>query len=203
MPLIAVWLLALPPEVACLTVSSKITDVLSLVYRYLALPLVDIARRTDSIRVFHALDQSQWRPRAELEALQFRRLQDLVVHAARHVPYYRELFAAAGFVPEKMQSPDDLRVIPFLTKDILRREKERMLADNAAAFQPRPHRSAGTTGQPIIIQMDRMRHSIGWGDMYRWWAAGGWKLGNKQFVVAERRCSRVSSRAIRPAGIRG
>jgi phenylacetate-CoA ligase len=59
-----------------------------------------------------------------------------------------------------------------------------MLADNASEFQPRTHRSAGTTGQPISILIDRMRHSIGWADMYRWWSVGGWRLGDKQFVVA-------------------
>jgi len=153
-------------------------------YRSLALPFVDRARRTDSLAVYRALDKSQWLPRCELETLQLDRLKRLLVHAKEHVPYYRDLFGQCGFDPRRLQSVSDMSIIPFLTKDIIRREGHRLIADNAKEFQPRPHRSAGTTGQPIVLQMDRMRHSVGWADMYRWWNAGGWQLGDGQFVLA-------------------
>ena len=157
---------------------------LTSLYRHLAIPLVDLARRTASIRAFRELDASQWWPRARLRELQFERLRRLLLHAQTNVPYYRELFRRCGFDAQRCSSPDQLAAIPLLTKDILRREGRRLLADNAAEFQPRPHRSAGTTGEPIIIQMDRARHSVAWADMYRWWSAGGWTVGDKQFVVA-------------------
>lgn len=153
-------------------------------YQHVALPLVDFARRTDSLKAFRALDRSQWSSRARLEEMQVERLRALLIHAGMRVPYYRELFSDCGFIPSRLKSVEDLRPIPLLTKEIIRRDGARLMADNAAEFQPRPHRSAGTTGNPIVIQMDRMRHSIGWADMYRWWTAGGWRLGEKQFVVA-------------------
>ncbi|MFZ5434696.1 MAG: phenylacetate--CoA ligase family protein [Calditrichota bacterium] len=130
------------------------------------------------------LDKSQWDSRQKLEDLQFSRLKQLLIHAGKHVPFYRDLFRSYGFDPAKVQSPADIRTLPFLTKEIIRSQGSKLMAENAAEFQPRIHRSAGTTGQPIIIQMDRRRHSIGWADMYRWWSAAGWKLGQKQFVVA-------------------
>jgi len=153
-------------------------------YRHLALPLVDLARQTDSLKAFRLLRESQWKPREELDELQFLRLRRLLIHAAKHVPYYRDLFAQGGFNAEAVQSLADLAPLPYLTKEIIRREKTRLIADNAAKFQPRPHRTAGTTGEPIVIQMDRARHSIAWADMYRWWEAAGWRPGEKQFVLA-------------------
>lgn len=156
----------------------------TLLYKHLAIPFVDLVRRTDSIKVFRNLNESQWKPCEELEEVQLQRLRRLLIHAGKHVPYYKDLFAQCEFNPEKIQALSDIAQLPLLTKDILRREKERLLADNAAQFQPRPHRSAGTTGHPIFIQMDRMRHSIGWADMYRWWGVAGWQPGMKQFVLA-------------------
>ncbi len=153
-------------------------------FRHFALPLVDLVRRTDSIKVFRELNESQWKPREELEEIQLQRLRRLLIHAGKHVSYYKDLFAQCGFNPEKVQALSDLAPLPLLTKDIIRRERKRLQADNAAQFQPRPHRSAGTTGHPVFIQMDRMRHSIGWADMYRWWGAAGWRPGMKQFVLA-------------------
>lgn len=153
-------------------------------YRSLALPAVDFFRRTESLAAYRKLNESQWWPRPRLEELQLVRLKKMLLHAQNHVPYYRELFQQCGFNPSKLRSLSDLSVIPLLDKSILRREGARLLADNAAQFSPRAHRSAGTTGQPIIIQMDRARHSVAWADMYRWWNAGGWNLGDKQYVVA-------------------
>ncbi len=164
-------------------------------YRYTALPVVDLARRTDSLSEYHELDRTQWLPRERLEALQLARLQRLLIHASLKVPYYHELFRTAGFDPHQLRTSGDLQVLPFLTKDILRQNSSQLMAENSAEFQPRPHRSAGTTGQPVVIQMDRKRHSIAWADMYRWWSAGGWRLGDKQFVVA--------GAALRPRSLSG
>jgi phenylacetate-CoA ligase len=136
------------------------------------------------VHEFRLLDQSQWKSQAELEELQIQRLRSLLIHAGEHVPYYRQLFAEAAFNPEHVKDVDTLKSLPVLSKQIIREQSTKLLADNAAQYQPRPHRSAGTTGQPIILQMDRKRHSVAWADMYRWWSAGGWQLGEKQFVIA-------------------
>lgn len=157
---------------------------MSFFYRHVALPFVDIARRTESVRTFRELDETQWWPRKKLETLQLQRLRKLLVHAQQHVPYYRDHFRECGFDVGSFTSLADLSIIPPLNKEIMRREGDRLLADNAADFQPRPHRSAGTTGQPIVIQMARARHSIAWADLYRSWSVGGWRLGDKQYVVA-------------------
>lgn len=156
----------------------------SSLYRTLAIPAVDFFRKTESVESFRELDKTQWWPREKLEQLQLTRLKKLLIHAQSFVPFYRDIFHACGFDATAMQSVSDMSAIPLLTKDIIRSEGPRMLAENAAEFSPRAHRSAGTTGQPIVIQMDRARHSVAWADMYRWWGAGGWHIGDKQYVVA-------------------
>ena len=171
------------------------TRMSSVLYRRVALPVVDLARRTDSIAAYRELERTQWLPTAELRQLQLLRLRALLRHAGERVPYYRDLFAELGFDPEGVRSVADLEALPTLDKATIRAEGERLMADNAEQYQPRPHRSAGTTGQPLVIQMDRARHSLGWADMYRWWAAGGWQPGDKQLVLA--------GSALRPRQISG
>jgi phenylacetate-CoA ligase len=58
--------------------------------------------------------------RPELETLQLQRLQQTVQRVARNVPFYREMFAAAGVKPEQIRTLDDVRRLPFTTGSDLR-----------------------------------------------------------------------------------
>ena len=58
--------------------------------------------------------------RAELARLQTRRLREQVSHAAAHSPFYRRKLKAAGIKPGAIRTLDDLRRLPFTTKDELK-----------------------------------------------------------------------------------
>ena len=66
--------------------------------------------------------------RAEMTRLQLRRLREQVAHAARHSPFYRRKLRGARVDPAKIRTLDDLRRLPFTTKDELK--------DNQAAHPP-------------------------------------------------------------------
>jgi phenylacetate-CoA ligase len=83
------------------------------------------------------------------------RLRLLVRHAARHVPYYRELFRSIGLDPEGFRGRCDLHRIPFLEKDVLRTRADELVADNAERFQPIWHHTSGSTGTPVRFMVDR------------------------------------------------
>ena len=57
--------------------------------------------------------------RAEIEALQLERLQATVQHCMNS-PFYRSRFEEIGLKPEDIKSLDDIRRIPFTTKQDLR-----------------------------------------------------------------------------------
>jgi phenylacetate-CoA ligase len=50
---------------------------------------------------------------------QFEELKKTLIHARDNTEYYKEIFSDCEFIPEKMQSPKDIEVLPFLTKDII------------------------------------------------------------------------------------
>jgi len=90
-------------------------------------------------------------PREALEAIQIRRLQVTLERAYASVPFYRKSFGDAGITPADIQTLDDLKKIPFTTKQDLRDNYPfNMFAvpmDNVV----RIHASSGTTGQPTVV----------------------------------------------------
>jgi phenylacetate-CoA ligase len=102
------------------------------------------------------LRSRQWVTPAELEARLVERLQDLLGHAAAHVPYYGELFADAGFEPRTIRSTEDLARVPITTKAALRRRfPEGVTANNLPVRRRTYGVTSGSTGQPFEFFLDR------------------------------------------------
>lgn len=88
--------------------------------------------------------------RAEIEALQLQRLQDTVRHCMNS-PFYSKRFQDNGIKPEDIKTLDDLRRIPFTTKQDLRDTYPFGMASVPLRECARLHSSSGTTGTPTVI----------------------------------------------------
>ena len=88
--------------------------------------------------------------RPEIEALQLHRLQQTVQHCMQS-PFYRERFKQCGLHPEDIRTLDDLRRIPFTTKQDLRDTYPFGIASVPLEKCVRLHSSSGTTGNPTVI----------------------------------------------------
>ena len=88
--------------------------------------------------------------REELEALQLQRLQATVKHCMNS-PFYKKRFEQIGLKPEDIQSLDDIRKIPFTTKQDLRETYPFGMASVPLSKCVRLHSSSGTTGNPTVI----------------------------------------------------
>ena len=56
-------------------------------------------------------------PREQIEQLQLTKLRRLAEYANERVPFHRRKFAEAGFAPDQLRTLDDLRRIPFMTRE--------------------------------------------------------------------------------------
>lgn len=88
--------------------------------------------------------------RAEIETLQLERLQATVRHCMNS-PFYKKRFQEAGIKPEDIKTLDDLRRIPFTTKQDLRDTYPFGMASVPLRECVRLHSSSGTTGTPTVI----------------------------------------------------
>lgn len=88
--------------------------------------------------------------RETIEAAQLTRLQ-AVLERCGASPFYKERFASLGFSPQQVTSLDDLRRVPFTTKDDLRASYPDRMLSMPREKMVRLHASSGTTGAPTVI----------------------------------------------------
>lgn len=88
--------------------------------------------------------------RAQIEALQLERLQATVRHCMNS-PFYKNRFEEIGLKPEDIKTLDDIRRIPFTTKQDLRDTYPFGMASVPLRECTRLHSSSGTTGTPTVI----------------------------------------------------
>ena len=88
--------------------------------------------------------------RADLKQLQLERLKK-TIHQCMNSEFYRKRFSENNLKPEDIQSLDDLRKIPFTTKQDLRDNYPFGLACVPMEDVVRLHSSSGTTGTPTVI----------------------------------------------------
>ena len=90
-------------------------------------------------------------PRPALEALQLKRLKAQVARVHATVPYYRKKMEDAGVTPEDIQTLADIRLLPFTTKEDLRKNYPFGLFTVPMEKVVRIHASSGTTGKPTVV----------------------------------------------------
>ena len=88
--------------------------------------------------------------RSEIEALQLRRLRETVERCTQS-PFYKRRFAEMKLDPESIRSLDDVRRLPFTTKQDLRDNYPFGFAAVPLEKCIRLHSSSGTTGTPIVV----------------------------------------------------
>ncbi len=105
---------------------------------------------------------NQWLPSHVLASRQLRKLRRMLQFAERHVPLYRESFRAAGVSARDLQSLEDLRYFPTLTR-------ERVVdayPDGILSRKPRPDdvvfRTSGTSG--LFMEIAYSREANDWLD---------------------------------------
>lgn len=90
-------------------------------------------------------------PREALEALQLKRLKQVVMKAYHTVGFYKRTFDRAGIKPDDIKSLQDLSRLPFTTKQDLRDNYPFGMFAVPMSSIVRLHASSGTTGRPTVV----------------------------------------------------
>ena len=126
-----------------------------------------------------------WNPRHEtasrdeIDALQVRKLRNLLDWTHAQVPYHSKRLSDAGVTADSITSLDDLRRIPFMTRDEwMQGQLDQppygpiLAAPEEAAI--RYHLTSGTTGKTPIRVLDSMKD---WEWITEMWCYGFWGFG--------------------------
>lgn len=106
----------------------------------------------------------QTMPRAELAALQLRRLRTLATLLYVRVPFYRNRMDMLRVAPEDVRTLDDLALLPFTSKGDMREGYPYGLFAVDPGEIVEVHMSSGTTGKPVVDGYTRADIAV-WADV--------------------------------------
>lgn len=89
--------------------------------------------------------------RDEIRGIQLERLQSTVTRVYERVPAYRAKMDQAGIRPEHIRTLEDLKELPFVTKQDMRDNYPYGLFAVPKKELRRIHASSGTTGKPTVV----------------------------------------------------
>jgi phenylacetate-CoA ligase len=100
------------------------------------------------------LDRTQYLPPAALRERQFRQLEQLLGHAARHMPFYAPALRACGWQPGRTLTEAHWAALPLLTRVAVQQAGPALHSDAVPAAHGKiDHEStSGSTGVPIEVR---------------------------------------------------
>jgi len=143
--------------------------------RKLIFQLNDVLAHGSTLKVLDELKKNESLTRDKILEIQWEKLEKIIAHAYKHVPFYRKFWDKHGVKPSDIHHFDDFeQKIPFITKDDVRNYFEEFKADN-----PFPGLftiyTSGTTGAPTKFLRDSLSRSYGLACRFRgrsWWGVG-------------------------------
>ena len=129
------------------------------------------------------LDQSEHWSEERIADYQLDKLRALLLHAAKHVPFYRQTFRAVGFDPERLRDPADLRALPLLDKETVRANIKDFLADNISRHRMAYYTTGGSTGTPFGVYYLRGASGRERAFMLKQWRRVGFHLSDRRALL--------------------
>lgn len=145
--------------------------------------MYNINRLILPVKQFNFFKKSQFWTREQVNEYQDKKLIEIVQHAGKNVPYYRNLFKKVDLNPETFKGRDDITKIPFLDKNVLRTRYKEFVADNADKYGLIWEKTSGSTGTPLNIAHDFFSRASKWAATARAYFWAGYKWGNGIFYI--------------------
>jgi phenylacetate-CoA ligase len=154
-------------------------------YAYLINPLIEKKYRICrsfarwAHKYYDFLEESQWWSIDKLKEYQDEKLRNLISHAYKNVPYYREIFNQNRIKPEDIRTSNDLVKLPILTKDIIRENfPDKIVIGNEEDRQDGMWTTGGSTGEPLKFYADMQANNFAWTAFFRFFRWHGYEWGD-------------------------
>ena len=105
-------------------------------------------------KYYDILKKRETMPPDLIKEYQLNELKNILIHSYENVPYYTDLFNNINFKPEKVNSFDDINNIPFLTKDLIRNNFDKLMSVKRIRGGSYSSKTSGSTGEPLSFFLD-------------------------------------------------
>lgn len=112
----------------------------------------------DIIERYYKIKDLPYLSKDENDKRVLKKVNKLLNHSYKNVPYYREVFEKSGIVKDScidLKNIADLKQLPFMTKDIIKQQKEQLYSEDIFHRRSYKNTSGGSTGNPVLFIQDR------------------------------------------------
>jgi len=129
-------------------------------------PLYHELKKDGLWKIISGYDESQWYSLNQLMSQQQKKLEELLLHAKKDVPYYRRVFRDYGLTAKELCTYSNFKKLPYLTKDIINKNKDSIVASHVKKRDLVTNSTSGSTGENLYFFQDRKcmlaRQSVVW-----------------------------------------
>ena len=144
--------------------------------RGIAVPANDLIKKQSVSRDISTLRKAWSWDADKLNNFRLSRLKRLLDHSYANIDFYKKRFDSLGMHPEDIQTVDDLRKFPPLTRQDIADLKRTIRHTEKTTVQGT---SSGSSGIPISYYNDKYSQSMGKASLYFGRMINGWKLGDR------------------------
>lgn len=152
------------------------------IVKHILLPLHEKVLGRKTFDFLNELTDQQFLPEEKIKEIQFTKLKSLLIHCQENIPFYTERFEKAGFNPHQMSHIEDIKQLPLLSKDEIRKNLEKMKWHDSPGGLFR-YNTGGSSGKPLVFYFDRRRQGYDAAARaltHQWW---GIDIGDKELYL--------------------
>jgi phenylacetate-CoA ligase len=140
--------------------------------------------RNPVFRELARIESLQLSSPSRMRELQLQRLERLLRHAWENTEYYREVLDSCGAVRDGKIRLDRFYDVPFLTKDIIRSESERLRAQRLPSGRRAIlNHTGGSTGEPLSFWQDSGYENVNSATKLYYFRMIGKDIGELEFKI--------------------
>jgi len=113
----------------------------------------------EAVNYMKELNKTEYASLDELKKIQSLKLQKLIQEVYNYVPYYKKIMDNKGIKPSDIKKENDLKLLPVLTKDIIRDNFNDLINKKYQLNNMELITTGGTTGKPMKFYFGK--HEIG------------------------------------------
>jgi phenylacetate-CoA ligase len=103
---------------------------------------------------YNLLEKREGLSQDSITQYQFQQLKQILEYSGNNVPFYRELFKKAGFNPQKFSDFEQIKKIPYLTREIVFKNYDKLKSDCNVKNGYYTGSTGGSTGLPMRFLLD-------------------------------------------------
>jgi len=139
----------------------------------------------DFYKFYEFLKEAEYWDIRQIKKFQTERLR-YIMEVAANVPYYNNVFSELKFNPSDIKSIEDIKRLPILSKEIIRKHFNLLLNQKELNYGIK-HSSSGTTGQKIEFYLPKfLAYGLNTAILWRQYNWAGIKLGEKRVTIGGR-----------------